>query len=194
MVQLLRSGRIPRVAIFIDGMNEGKTVPYYSTEMSRMFDVYTYAPWRLLKMAFERTPLVSLARDMRERRRAIHSPDPSWVREEWLRNRQTIQSLAREFGFSAYFFLQPVPGYRNRFGRHKLMTEDGAQMFRDAIPVMEALETTVDGVTSFSATALLQDFAGQPFVDDLHYTAEVADVMAARIAGVVAGDRRLEHD
>ena len=194
LVQLLRSGRIPRVALFIDGMNEGRTAPYYATEMSRMFEVYTYAPWRLLTMAFERTPLVSLAHAVRERRRATSSPDPSWVRAEWLRNRQTIQSLAREFGFSAYFFLQPVPGYRNKFAHHKLMTEDGARMFRDAIPAMEALETTVDRVTTISLTALLEDYGKQPFLDDLHYTAEVADAMAARISDGIARDRRLGRD
>lgn len=69
-----------------------------------------------------------------------------------------------------------------------------ARMFRDAVPLMQALETTVDGVTSFSVTDLLQDFVGQPFVDDLHYTAEVADAIAARIAAVVARDPRLGHD
>ena len=129
---------MPVLAIFIDGLNEGKAVPYYTDEMSRMFNVYTYAPWNLLTMAIERTPLVNLARAVRERRRPTPVPDPSWVRDEWLRNRRTIQALSREFGFSTYFFLQPVPGYRNGFAHHKLMTEDGARMFSDLIPVPHA--------------------------------------------------------
>ena len=74
------------------------------------------------------------------------------------------------------------------------MTEEGARMASAALPMMEALEGTVDGVTSFSMTGLLQDVHKQPFVDDFHYSADVADALAATITAIIARDRRLLAD
>ena len=56
---------------------------------------------------------------------------------------------------------------------------------------MDALETAMDGETSLSLTDMLQDVGGPAFIDDFHYTAAVSDSIAARIAGIVARDRRL---
>jgi hypothetical protein len=193
LLQLLRSGRVPRVAIFIDGVNEGQSAPNYSAEMAGMFDAYNYAPARLLKLTLESSALVRLVGDVTrlERRRGNFDGDPANIRADWLRNRRTTQSLAQGLGFSTYFFLQPVPGYRNKFARHRFMSADGVRMQPALVAKMDALETAMDGETSLSLTDMLQDVGGPAFIDDFHYTAAVSDSIAARIAGIVARDRRL---
>lgn len=160
-----------------------------------MFDAHNYAPARFFGMLLESSSLVRFAREVTGAgpSRRTFDGDPSGIREEWLRNRRAIESLAERFSFSVYFFLQPVPGYRNSFARHKFMSPDGARMGHDLIRKMEALEGTFDEARSVSLTGLLEGFRGLPFVDDFHYTAPVCDSIAATIAGIVAGDRRLRR-
>ena len=47
---------------------------------------------------------------------------------------------------------------------------------------IQFLESTVNNQNSFSLTHLLENYRHQPFVDNVHYSSNVCDLIAADIA------------
>jgi len=190
LVQLLGSNHIPLLAIFIDGLNEGQAAPHYSKEMSAMFDAYNYEHHKLINHFIMGN--TSLMRVMRKLMSFVtpqtpQTPrkflDPVKIYEEYLKNKKHITLLSREYNFSPYFFIQPVPGYRNNFHNHKFMSKNRPPNKQQQMnSKMQLLERTVDDQNSFSITGILENYRLQPFVDNVHYTSDVCDLIAAFIA------------
>ncbi len=193
LVQLLMQNHVPQVAIFIDGLNEDQAAPHYSPELAYLFDASNYSREKLLRLAVEKTSEHnSLMRIGRKLLRAAgyqeatktypRAREPRGRRRHYLRAREMIRALARRHGFPAYFFVQPVPGYRNSFSNHRLMSQARPPGWNhDLIRQMELLDETVDGESSFSLTGILEDYPQQPFVDDFHYTSAVCRKIAVAI-------------
>jgi hypothetical protein len=116
-------------------------------------------------------------------RREVKHKAPAEIYDRYVRSKEIISTLARQFDFETYFFIQPVPGYRNGFLKHQFMNESDSEYWNRHTPSrMKLLEETVDDERSFSLAHLLEGYPRQPFVDRVHYTAEVCDMVARAIS------------
>jgi len=132
LLQLLMQERAPQVAIFIDGLNEDQSAPYYSAEMNHLFDAYNYSSNKLTALAAaeisDHNSLMRIARKLlrlagpRETEPQGSALEPRDRRRQYLSARGIISALAKSRGFTSYFFIQPVPGYRNPFANHRQMS------------------------------------------------------------------------
>jgi len=189
LLQLLREGHRPDVAIFIDGLNESPDAPYYANELSFLFDSYNYSPSALRSIVLEQIPLIRYVQTKVNIAR-LKGPvpgkplreDPVEIRNEYLFNRDIINMLATRYQFSAYFFIHPAPGYRNSYANHKFWKQRSTASVSKMTKKMELLETTTNDQNAFSMTDLLTDYRKQPFVDEIHFTPEVCDLLAGFIA------------
>jgi hypothetical protein len=138
--QLMMSGTVPQVAIFVDGLNDAlwwEATPVYTNVLSRMMDLANMpgAAWRSSAWAREfvaSLPLTRLASLLRARLRTSPpgEPDssvtsPARVKvpvkarvNRWIVNRRLIEAVANEFGVKALFVWQPVPSYNYDAGHH----------------------------------------------------------------------------
>jgi hypothetical protein len=190
LLQLLRNGHRPDIAIFIDGWNESPEAPYYTGEMSFLFDAYNYSPDKLKSIVMEQIPLiryvqtkVNIAKSKRQISiKTTFRKDPVDIRNEYLQNREIMNMLAAQYRFSAYFFIHPAPGYRNSYAKHKFWKQRSTESVHEMRKKMELLETTTNHQNAFSMTDLLADYRKQPFVDEIHFTPEVCDLLAGFIA------------
>lgn len=186
LLQLLRKGYSFDIAIFIDGWNETLQAPYFTDELSLLFDAYNYSPDELQSIVVEQVPLVSYVHEKlgggnskkEVFRRSKFRSDPADVRREYLQNREIINLLATKYGFSAYFFIHPAPGYHNQYSNHKFWKQRSSDSLNAMNAKMEALEVTVNNQNAYSMTALLENYSKQPFVDEIHFTPEVCDLIA----------------
>ena len=189
LLELIKNNHIPSVAIFIDGLNEGFNEPFYVDELRWLFSAYNYIPLNLLLGYLHRSYSGRIAHKI------VEYINPSTVEEinqqvssmaknidKYIISKEIIALLAEKYNFDVYFFIQPVPGYRNNLQKHMFLQDD---LTGDHIAFLEqymqALEKTVDNHNSFSLTNLLQVYKKQPFVDNVHYTSEVCRMIAEAI-------------
>ena len=194
LLNLLWHNHIPDIAIFIDGLNEGQINPYYSKEMSIMFDAFNYSNNKLINITVDKTVKnCSLMRLLRKLKYVVlkqassnnreivleFNPDPKSICTEYMKNKEIINLLSAKYGFSSYFFIQPVPGYRNNFSNHKFIPEDRPLDWNLGLKrQIELLDKTVDNENSFSLAGVLENYQSQPFVDEYHYTSKVCEKIA----------------
>jgi hypothetical protein len=171
---LAEGGPVPRVAVFLDGINEHQRVPFYSGYLGDLV----------------RSPLAALFR---------RPADESFARgedtaERWLRNRRMIQGVCASFAIKPLFVWQPAPdwGYDLRF--HPLWREEGpaqagpeGPLFGSSIQYAAMDHLRSQRPDLFKPDVLwladLQRGERRPlYVDRLHYTAEFSRVIAERIA------------
>lgn len=162
---LAEGGPVPRVAVFLDGINEHQRVPFYSGYLGDLV----------------RSPLAALFR---------RPAGESFARgeetaERWLRNRRMIQGVCASFGIRPLFVWQPAPdwGYDLRF--HPLWREEGPVGSSIQYAAMDRLRARRPDLFKPDVLWLadLQRGERRPlYVDRLHYTAAFARVIAERIA------------
>ncbi len=186
LLKLIRNQNVPDIAIFIDGLNEGQKVPYFTREMRKLFKAYNYDKFERFRIFISKLSLMRVANklmyDGTDNQDYRTNMVPEDTVKTYLTNKKTINSLSNIFNFKTYFFIQPIPGYRNNFLNHIFMPNDiSTEQIQNEMTVMKMLEKTVNNKTSFSLTYLLENYEKQPFVDDVHYTSEVCKLIAANI-------------
>lgn len=180
---LLTGGaRPPRLALFVDGINEHQAEPFFSDRLRRL----VRSPWT----AFLHRP----------EERALGGEEAV---ERWLRQRRALEGVAAGYGVETLSVWQPAPdwGYDLRF--HPLWWKEGErprgeQPLFGASPHYAAMarlrETAPERLgPRFLWLGDLQREERRPlYVDRLHYTeafaAKVAEAIAARVAGAKGGD------
>ena len=191
LFDLIRRGQVPDVAVFVDGVNEGQSAPFYTEEMERLFDAYAARDdQRLWAEVMERIPITRFLRRGKRKVdyadvnfwRLVTKLDPEQVRETYVRDRELARMLADRHGFTLYFALQPMPGYRNELLHHPLQSDRYVARIEDTRRKLELLDEVMAEEDSFSMTHLLDGFEGYAFVDQVHYTPAVCELIAAFIA------------
>jgi hypothetical protein len=184
--QLLREGKRPDIAVFVDGLNEGQREPYYYTEMSLAFEGLNTKPSVLLRMYADTTATSRGLKKILGKKEAgvlEQAVSPQRTVQIFEHNRRVVRLLAREFDFTSYFFIQPIPAYRNSFGKHPFLPNGWPpgveEHLTESLTLMDRL---VDGKDTFSLTGLFEKYSKLPFVDELHYTSAACDMIAAGIA------------
>lgn len=182
---LIKNNRVPAVAVFIDGLNEGKRI-WYTGELSEMFDAYNYDHLKLPLAYLQKTSTWHLLKKLRGSLQKAQSKeadggfaDPNTIHSRYLKNREIIRFIAEHSGVQTYFFIQPIPGYKNAFGDHAGWSAENRRLMHSKLKLLEG---TADGKTSFNLAALLENDEKHPFVDDVHYSPAVCDRFAAAIA------------
>lgn len=163
---LAEGGPVPRVAVFLDGINEHQRLPFYTGYLGEL----VRSP---LAAFFRRPASESFARGEE-------------MAERWWRNRRMIQGVCAGFGIRPLFVWQPAPdwGYDLRF--HPLWQEEGPAA-GTSVPyaAMDRLRSQRPDLFEPDVLWLadLQRGERRPlYVDRLHYTAAFSRVIAERIA------------
>ena len=197
--QLVLAGRVPRLAVFVDGLNEFYIWPRpLSADVMRAALDGTFEPGvarRTLDL-LESLPLVRSSRALRARFAAERAgtpdpdvPDPETVLAEWAANRQLIERVAQAYGVATLFVWQPVPDYRYE-ARHHLFPGDAGLAWRSparmrrGYELMEARREQLGD--NFVWLADLQEgWRENLYVTDMHYRPVLSEAIADRIARAV---------
>ena len=190
--QLLKAGFVPKVAIFIDGVNEFWLVdgyPSFTGRFRRLMD--GKAEDTLLK----HLPMIQAAHQLhwlmtKEPPQKAEDPaDPAVLQaviDRWLANKKMIELIAAGFGVRPIFVWQPVPNYKYDLQYHFLLHSEKDFDERMHCPYGYALMDNLRAQGKLGADVLWladmqQDKHENLYVDQWHYTAPFCKEIAGRI-------------
>ena len=192
--QLLSSGFVPQVAVFIDGLNEFIFANGQPMFTDRLRD---FMAGKAVSNPLEDVPMVRAARVLMARwskpSPAIQEPlnyDDSTVLQgtvdRWLANKRLIDLIASGFGVRAIFVWQPVPTYKYDLRYHFFLhsrTEFAAYGRSGyAYPLMERIRAEGKlGPNVLWLADIQQDKRENLYVDSIHYTPAFSKEIAGRI-------------
>jgi hypothetical protein len=200
---LLSSGRVPDVAIFIDGVNDfahlsGKLDNTDYLESLMAADNLGSGNGPTLRSFVSSTSFGRAALWLRRKiepsparapRGAYTEADLIRVRHRWMTNKQVIESLSAMFHVRPLFVWQPSPTYHYDYQRYHMLRGLGFQPFvwagaaRDGYPLMVRARVQLEQGNDFLWLADLQQSRSENlYVDEYHYTAAFTRDIAARIA------------
>ena len=187
---LLAADVRPRLAVFIDGLNEFSH-PRGEPRFTRELEDFVQRP-EALSRVLSRLPVASLVESIRSRIElpaAEDEADPAepsrTVIERYLKNKALIEAAASGFGVELLFVWQPIPSYGYDLEHH---------LFREEIPLRHRHSGA--GYQMMLETAEQRDLGGdflwcadlqlgleEPlYVDAVHYGPKLSRLLAQRIA------------
>jgi hypothetical protein len=190
--QLLNAGFVPKVAVFIDGLNDFGSAAYgepVSSEQLRRF-----MEGRPDSGPLEDVPVIRAAHRLADRWTKPSENATDYADREvlegvvhrWLANKRMIEVIAHGFGVRPIFVWQPVPTYKYDVQYHflfhsKLMFGVFARC-RSGYPLMEDLRAQGKlGPNVLWLADMQQDRRENFYVDGIHYNAAFSKEIAARI-------------
>jgi hypothetical protein len=199
---LLNRRIVPKIVVLIDGVNE-QFCPQYSANLAEVFKILQHDPAAKLREVLASLPVTRLAGPRRTELAAnalyvnrtlagyafecgCPQPDMCHIQlvQTYALNKQLVRTMGKEFGFEAYFVLQPVGGYRNRF----LTSPDGQRRNADNGYLWGMFERfALSGEHDYSFAGILEDYPGEAFVDVLHYSSAVNRLIAERLYDKMTG-------
>lgn len=196
---LLASGLRPKAVIFLDGLNEFQTDPYYSNEMMLAFErIQQTYPWRTLSylgdFLRETAYYYSFSWTNARGYKLPRLSTPEDGNQQYSDQMEVAKTLCSKYGIFPFFFLQPIPGFRNTFLHHPLLRD------RFTISVLENRVAGYELLTPrlpsdvVDLSGLLEGYGQQPFVDGIHYSPKVAEriakIMFEHLAPSMASSRQ----
>jgi lysophospholipase L1-like esterase len=190
--ELLAAGHVPRVAVFVDGLNEFMfDQPQHTAELER----YVREPAAAsLSMLWRRLPVNELIAREKYRRRlrpardrlARYDDPPRLARliDRYLANRRAIAAVAAAWGVRPLFVWQPVPVYKYDLTSHLFGSYDFGLNHYSAFGYARMAERlrAEPPDPSFLWAADMQEGLHEPlYVDQVHYTAAMAKRLAEEI-------------
>ena len=191
--QLLNSGFVPKVAVFIDGLNEfdhPNGEPRFS-ETLRRFMAGQAPPSSQL----DNIPMIAAAHWL-SKRWAKPQPakpkdyaDPAMLEaviDRWLANKRMIELIAADFGVRTIFVWQPVPVYKYDLRYHYFLhTDNGFGVYvrsKYGYALMQDLRAQGKlGSNVLWLADMQQTKAEDLYVDAVHYNAPFSQEIAAQI-------------
>jgi hypothetical protein len=197
--QLLLAGRIPNLAVFIDGLNEFFIWPrpLAADQMRAALAGWSHAPAPRRLEWLDGLPLGRLARALRAR---VHPEQPqalALAREalpaeqalaEWQASARLAEAVARAYGVRALFVWQPVPAYKYDTSHHLFLDDSSVARWtlprlRRGYELLDALRQQRDPVDHFLWLAdIQQERSENLYVSEFHYRPPLAEAIASRIA------------
>ena len=200
--QLLNSGNIPNLAIFIDGLNEF----YYNEDkpiFTELFEQITGNRPRALKYlslrAMESLPIAKAANlisnkifknDKLNLDEGIYNDSAliNRVIDRYFKNKKLIEATASVYKIKPVFVWQPIPLYKYDLKYH-LFVEGGFERHtysKYGYPQMAKLNESGSLGNDFLWCADMQEGIEEPlYVDKVHYTAEMSQKLAQKIADLL---------
>jgi hypothetical protein len=203
--QLLKAGFVPRLAVFIDGLNEfdhPSGEPRFAGNLRRFMAGQAQPADRL-----DYIPVVAVARRLSERwakPQAGRVPDFAdhatlqSVIDRWLANKKMIESLAGGFGVRTIFVWQPVPVYKYDLNYHYFLHADrnfGVYLrSKYGYAMMEKLRAQGNlGPDTLWLADIQQDKRESLYVDAVHYSAPFSREIAERICSFERESQTASH-
>jgi hypothetical protein len=199
--QLLLAGFVPRLALWIDGLNEF----YFADglpQFSDVFDQVLNGEW-VQRHRFDllrRLPLLALIEDCRRATpdvrasraglEADHTAEEirglaDAVCQRYLKNKQLTQRIAAAAGVEACFVWQPVPTYRYDLKHHLFQGPNLRHhwLSRHGYARMAEILKSQTADTNLLWCADLQEGLSEAlYLDSIHYTARMSELLARQIA------------
>ena len=193
--QLLKAGHVPRLAIFIDGLNDfdhPAGEPRFAGNFRRFMAGQAPPSGR-----WDYIPVVAMARKLSERwqkPQVVKLPDFAdqatlqGVIDRWLANKKMIESIAGGFGVRTIFVWQPVPVYKYDLRYHYFLHADrnfGVYLRSKYGYAMMNNERAAGklGDDTLWLADMQQDKHEMLYVDAVHYNAPFSREIAERICG-----------
>ena len=196
--QLLRSGYVPQVAIFIDGLNDfilADGVPKFTGQLRAFMDGQTNSN------PLNDIPMVRAAQRLKDRwapTAAASEPQPDKAPvyddpvllhsavDRWLANKKMIELTGQGYGVRTVFVWQPVPVYkydlRYHFFLHSEKEFAAYGRAKYGYPLMQDLrEQGRLGPDVLWLADIQQDKHENLYVDSVHYSAAFSQEIAKRI-------------
>lgn len=191
LFQLLEQGVRSQVAIFLDGYNEGPITEGSRRWTELLNEQLEFYPNLSLSYFIRKTPAYQLYSKVFTKKKKTagqvdsqNFTDPRVVKERYLWMQGNIRHISGQHQIRPFFFIQPVPGYRNRFRQHEFL-ESPDRVFLQTRRTVRALSSIAKGGSVVDLSGLLSDYEKQPFVDEIHYTAEVNQIISERILATI---------
>jgi len=201
LMQELKAGRRPDIAIFYDGVNdsilgsfltgppsahwfyeaiEGRLEDRLETKLGFLKDSYTWSLARLLVARFGPGSVAKLSdAELAAKARA--------TLDNYEANLRLVEALAPAYGFKAYFFWQPQLGYGDkptvRFEKELQdadSKETGGQFLRGTVAVYQEAERRSEAHATFVFLAHVFDRVSEPLYSDARHLAPRGNEIIAR--------------
>ncbi len=210
---LIRAGFAPRLAIFIDGLNDcqmGREAGLPLSQAPSLTIQYAIdslrkpdSPWL---HALETMPMVEVVKSFKRAKRAhapLRRPDPSrlpeitnFVIERYLQNKTAIETLSAKSSTKCLFVWQPVPVYKYDL-KYDPFGTPWDQRFHWGLPVVypeiERMEAQGKlGQDFLNLSAIQENKSENLYVDAGHYTPEFSQDIARQIQVFAAKQKLLE--
>ncbi len=188
--QLLNSGFVPRVAVFIDGLNDFSEIfpdgqPMYAERFRR------FMAGKPEFNLFDDVPVVKAADWLSVHWTKLPPQKPVEYADRidrWLANKRMIELIAQGFGVRTIFVWQPVPTYEYDLRYHFLFRSDkefdtfGRSGY--GYPLMENLRAQGKlGPNVLWLADMQQEKRENLYVDQIHYNAVFSKEIAAQMCG-----------
>jgi hypothetical protein len=204
--QLLLDGRVPDLAVFIDGVNDfvldGR--PFGVDRYALVFDTSSFGRWRAwLKEQVAWLPLVqavTAAADRLSSDAQVNLPtyQPVTVPRDqleaivhrYLENKRQIEGVAKVYGIEAVFVWQPTPGYNYDLQYHAALNPvyglGGHERSGQGYALMAQHKEAAGLGEDFLWLGDMQAARKEPlYLDTVHYTADFSRDIANEIADFV---------
>lgn len=187
--ELLTSGFIPDLAIFIDGLND---FYYFNNEplFTERFRKFVDFKGKTLLVDL---PLINIIRDIKKIGDIEHDKpgekynDPEvlkTVTDRYIKNKKLVETIANSFNVKTLFIWQPVPTYKYNLKYH-IFADKGFGRFlysKYGYKVMENYIGKNNMGKNFLWLADIQENVKKPlYVDIDHYSSELSEDIAKRI-------------
>jgi hypothetical protein len=169
--ELLIHGYVPKIAVFIDGLNEFTTDPPFTRELDAWFDKHESASGGLGEAL--PSPLPSLA---------PKNLTAEAILDRYLTNKRLIEATSQAFGIRVLFVWQPIPFYE--YDPKANPFQGGSWLFREAPRGFTLMHDRVPEMgDDFLWAADLQRGLHEPlYVDAAHYGEKLSRLLAVFIA------------
>lgn len=194
LTQLLRDGRVPDVAIFVDGLNDF-ALP--DDEPSKTRDIRRALRSPMLQLIND-SPLGGAVQQLAGvGRYAVEGPEADGrapysgtageVVDRYFRNKRLIESLAERHGVETAFVWQPVPVFRYDLAHHAFADDlsdfgrgsiQRPRLTRAGYRMMDSVRRSGRGSDLVWCADLQQGTDQNWYVDPVHYTGEMAKRVA----------------
>jgi len=206
--QLLRTGHVPQIAVFIDGLNDfilSDGVPKFTTDLREFMDGKVQSnPLAKLPMVRAAHWLVdrfAKPEPATSRPAAPNYADPAVLNEvadRWLANKKMIESLAAAYGVRTIFVWQPIPLYKYDLRYHFFLHDDqafgGFIRARYGYALMDDLRAQGKLGDVLWLADMQQDKHENLYVDSVHYSAAFSKEIAGRMGDYMLTAPQADRD
>ncbi|HZU99829.1 MAG TPA: SGNH/GDSL hydrolase family protein [Planctomycetota bacterium] len=188
--QLLLSGAVPSVAVFVDGLNDFQvdSVPAMATQLDAATERASEPELEnLFQDLARKLPVAQLASSLGSRRPAdTDFKDEKVIAailDRYRANERLIELTANGFGVRALFVFQPVPTYHFTGPLHPLAASGLAahERSRYGYPKIAAVRETL-GADFLWLGDMQEGMTGALYVDAVHYSGPMCAAIAQKIA------------
>ena len=206
--QLLTSGYIPDLGLFIDGLNEFKVGVENEPHYPGRLRAFVNRGFKEIKWGrgYSGIPIFRLTRIIKERLSTQgknsqngpdrlpgldDSPQPGFrndkeamgVIQTYLNNKRVIEAVSEAYGTRAVFVWQPAPTYRHDNKTDPFAAEQGEHvLLRNGYQYLdEYRRRNVIGKNLIWCADIQEDLTGSLYIDKVHYSAEFSKVLASAI-------------